>query len=215
MVTIAGIVNAGLIFFTFLLSLPAMILPDNRRWLKIHGWLVVVCALFTLVLGLDIWFHTLKTRAYLNVIWDDQSPEIQSMLQRSVCSTYTYPPIHIIGKRANSAMIIQFDCCGYLNSTFPPFQVDETCPTPLIAAQKQGCVGPFSDHANSYLDLIFTADFGIVGELIYPCARGNRGLMTVPAIDVVLLLCVAIVLKDRKEQHRYRLIDAKNGVGRI
>jgi hypothetical protein len=28
---------------------------------------------------------------------------------------------------------------------------------------------------------------------------------------VILLLCVAMVLKDRKERERYKLIDAKNG----
>jgi hypothetical protein len=81
---IAGLVNSGLIFFTFFLSIPALILPDNRRWLKIHGWFVVICALFTLVLGLDIWFHTLKTRAYLGVIWEQQPVRVQSLLQESV-----------------------------------------------------------------------------------------------------------------------------------
>jgi hypothetical protein len=70
--------------FAFLLSIPAMLFPDNRRWLQVHGWLVVVCALFTLVLGLDIWFHTLKTRAYLNVIWSQQPAQTQSLLQQSV-----------------------------------------------------------------------------------------------------------------------------------
>jgi hypothetical protein len=56
-----------------------------------------------------------------------------------------------------------------------------------------GCVGPFSSFANSYLDLIFTAAFGIVG------------------IDVVLLLCIVMVLKYRAELERYRHIDEKNG----
>lgn len=59
---------------------------------------------------------------------------------------------------------IQFDCCGYINSTFPPFQQDSVCTNPLVAAQKQGCVGPFATFANIFLDFIFTADFGIVGE---------------------------------------------------
>lgn len=81
---LAAIVNAGFVIFTFLLSVPAILLPDNRRWLKVHGWMVVVCALFTLVLGLEIWFHTLKTRAYLNVIWNEQPAQIQSWLQQSV-----------------------------------------------------------------------------------------------------------------------------------
>jgi hypothetical protein len=56
-----------------------------------------------------------------------------------------------------------------------------------------GCVGPFSQFANTYLDLIFTAAFGIVG------------------VDVLLLLCVVMVLKYRGELQRYRHIDEKNG----
>jgi len=29
---------------------------------------------------------------------------------------------------------------------------------------------------------------------------------------MILLICTAVVLKDRKERERYRLIDAKNGL---
>ncbi|KAL2217245.1 tetraspanin [Thermoascus aurantiacus ATCC 26904] len=168
--TKAAIVNAIFIFVTFALSLPGVVMSDNRFFLKIHGYLVVVCATFTLVLGLRVWFDTLKTRANLSTLWGQQPPEVQSLLQQ------------------------RFDCCGYINSTFPPFQQDSVCTTPLVAAQKQGCVGPFATFANIFLDFIFTADFGIVG------------------IDTILLLCTAVVLKDRKERERYRLIDAKNGL---
>lgn len=45
--------------------------------------------------------------------------------------------------------------------------------------------------------MIFTADFGIV------------------AIDVILILGIACLLKDRKEKERYALIDAKTGFGPI
>jgi hypothetical protein len=55
-----------------------------------------------------------------------------------------------------------------------------------------GCVGPFSSFANTYLDLIFTAAFGIVG------------------VDVLLLLCIVMVLKYRAELERYRHIDEKS-----
>ncbi|EEH43140.2 hypothetical protein PABG_12358 [Paracoccidioides brasiliensis Pb03] len=169
----AAIVNAVFVFFTFILSLPAIILGTDRLWFKIHGWFVVLCGIFTLCLGLSIWFETLKTRSKLGIMWGTQTPRVQSLLQQ------------------------RFDCCGYLNSTSPPFQVDQTCPTPLVAAQKAGCVGPFSDYANHFLDVIFTADFGVV------------------AIDALLLLCIAIVLKDRKERDRYRLIDSKSGFDTI
>jgi hypothetical protein len=65
----------------------------------------------------------------------------------------------------------------------------------MVATQKGGCIGGFTKFANSYLDLIFTAAFGIVG------------------LDLILVMCVAMVLKYRQELERYRHIDEKNGVG--
>lgn len=167
----AGVVNAIFVFVTFLLSLPAMFLPTNRGWLRAQGWLVVICATFTLGLGVAIWVETLQTRQRLNVLWGRETPLIQSLLQQ------------------------KFDCCGYTNSTTPPFVQDSTCLNPLVAAQKGGCIGKFSSFANKFLDQIFTAAFGIVG------------------IDFILVLCVAMVLKYRMEQERYRHIDEKNGLG--
>lgn len=55
-------------------------------------------------------------------------------------------------------------------------------------------MGPFSNFANSFLDLIFTALFGVVG------------------LDVAFLLSVVVVLKNRAEKERYRHIDEKNGI---
>ncbi|KAH8730641.1 tetraspanin [Phaeosphaeriaceae sp. PMI808] len=167
----AAVVNAVFVFVTFLLSLPALFLPTNRGWLRTQGWLVVVCATFTLGLGLAIWIETLETRKTLSVLWGREPALIQSLLQQ------------------------KFDCCGYVNSTTPPFVQDATCLNTLVAAQKGGCIGKFSSFANKYLDRVFTAAFGIVG------------------IDVVLVLCVAMVLKYRMEQERYRHIDEKNGLG--
>ncbi|TID15905.1 putative dihydroxy-acid dehydratase [Venturia nashicola] len=165
----AGVVNAVIMFLTFLLSLPALALPTNRGWLKLQGWLLVFCSFFTLVLGLFIWFDTLQTRKNLAVIWGQQPSDIQGLLQQ------------------------RFQCCGYLDSMTPPFIVDNVCPDSFTASQKMGCVGPFSTFANNYLDLIFTAAFGIVG------------------IDVLLLLAVVMVLKYRAELERYRHIDEKLG----
>ncbi|KAF2762395.1 hypothetical protein EJ05DRAFT_134 [Pseudovirgaria hyperparasitica] len=167
----AGIVNAILIIFTFLVTLPAFFVPTNRFWLKLHGWLVVICAIFTLGLGLAIWFETLRTRSKLSTIWSNQAPLVQSLLQE------------------------RFDCCGYTNSTVPPFLQDNTCQNSLVAAQKGGCVSPFSANANGFLDIIFTALFGMVG------------------LDVLLILCVAMVNRWRIEQQRYKHIDEKNRDG--
>ncbi|KAJ4356061.1 uncharacterized protein N0V89_004088 [Didymosphaeria variabile] len=167
----AGVVNAVFIFVTFLLSLPALFLPMNKGWLRTQGWLVVVCATFTLGLGIAVWVDTLQTRVELSEIWQRETPLIQSLLQQ------------------------KFNCCGYFNSTSPPFVQDGICINSLVAAQKGGCIGPFSSFANRYLDLIFTAAFGIVG------------------VDALLVLCVAMVLQYRSEQERYRHIDEKNGLG--
>jgi len=163
--------NAIVVFVTFLISVPALIMPTTKGWLKLHGYMIVVCALFTLVLGLKIWFKTLKTRSNLLAIWSTQPASTQSLLQQ------------------------ELSCCGYTNSTSPPFVVDSFCSSDTVAAAQVGCVGPFSTFANNYLDLIFTGAFGIVG------------------IDVTLILSVVMLVKDRTEKERYRHIDEKNGMG--
>lgn len=80
----AALANAGLTFLTFFVSIPGLLLPNDRAWLKLYGWLVTICALFTLVLGLDIWFQTLKTRADLGLLWGRESVDVQSLLQQRV-----------------------------------------------------------------------------------------------------------------------------------
>jgi len=169
----AAFVNGIFIVLAFLVSLPGVVLPTNRMWLRLHGWLIVFCIFFTLAMGLEVWIRTLKTRSNLNVLWTQQSPQVQGLLQDT------------------------FNCCGYINSTTPPFQTNSVCPNPLAAAQMPGCIVPFSNFANKYLSVLFTASFGIV------------------ALDVLLILCVAMVLKQRREQKRYRHIDEKNGLGSI
>ncbi|TVY39304.1 hypothetical protein LSUB1_G003614 [Lachnellula subtilissima] len=169
----AAVGNAVMVFITFLISVPAMVMPTTRGWLKFHGFMTAVCALFTMIIGLDIWFDTLKTRKNLAIVWNQQPTSSQSLLQQKL------------------------DCCGYANSTSPPFAVDTTCPNALVAAARVGCVGPFSRYANNFLDLVFTGAFGIVG------------------IDVALVLSTAMLLKNRKEKERYRHIDEKNGAGAL
>lgn len=169
----AVIANGVIVVVAFLLSLPTFALPTSRTWLKAHGWLVMVCALFTMVLGLMEWITTLTTRANLETIWGQQTPQIQSMLQQ------------------------KFSCCGYLNSTSPRYVVDSVCTGDIIAATKEGCVSPFANFAERWINLLFTALFGIVG------------------MDAVLILCAAMLIRYRKEQLRYRLIDQKWGMGNI
>jgi len=137
--SVAAIVNAGFVFFTFVVSIPGLILPSTRGWLKLLGFLVVANALFTLIIGLDIWFHTLKTRSEFSSIYTALPSTSQSMIQQSL------------------------DCCGYENSTSPLFITDAVCSSATTAAMKGGCISPFSSEANLVLDQIFTAAFAIVG----------------------------------------------------
>jgi len=167
---IATGVNAIFIFSTFLLSIPAMASTTHRTILRFHGYAVVFCALFSMSIGLVIWFETLKTRSNMAALWAQQSPHVQSLLQQ------------------------KFQCCGYMSATSPPFVPDNTCTNSLVAASLQGCVTPFSNFANNYLDLVFTAVFGIA------------------ALDFVLLLSVACLFKDRKERERFKLIASKSDI---
>lgn len=165
----AGI-NALFIFATFLLSIPAIAMPKRRTFLRVHGYAVVFCALFTMMVGLFIWFDTLKTKSNLALLWAQQTPHVQSLLQQ------------------------RFQCCGYESATSPPFVLDNTCTNTLVADSLGGCIAPFVTFANNFLDLPFTAAFGIAG------------------IDVLLLLSVACLFKDRKEKERFQRIDAKSDI---
>jgi len=170
---IAVIANGALVILSFVLSLPAFALPTSRSWLKLHSWLVVICLIFTLILGLNEWIQTLTTRANLEKMWGQQSEVTQSMLQQ------------------------KFDCCGYLNWTSPRYVQDPVCTDDIVASTREGCVTAFSGYAERWLNYLFTAAFGVVG------------------LDVVVLLCAAMMIRYRKEQLRYRLIDQKWGVGNI
>jgi hypothetical protein len=72
-----------------------MVMPMTRGWLKLHGYMVVICALFTLVIGLDIWFDTLRTRQNLLVVWNAQPSATQSLVQQEVL----FPPTTLQFKR--------------------------------------------------------------------------------------------------------------------
>lgn len=170
---LAVIANGIAVVVAFLVSLPAFMLPNSRTWLKAHSWLVVCCLLYTLVLGLYEWIQTLTTRANIEEMWA------------------------ILPERKQGALQRKFECCGYLNWTSPMYFPDEMCSNDIVASTREGCVGPFSDYAERWLNLLFTGAFGIVG------------------LDVLVLICAQMLMNSRKEQIRYQLIDQKWGVGNI
>ncbi|KAF3917940.1 hypothetical protein ABW20_dc0109934 [Dactylellina cionopaga] len=166
---INGIVSA----VTFMMSLPGLMLPQSLFWMRMHGWLLVVSAVYSLILGILIWLDTLTERAQMYQAWTDVGPSVQTLLQQ------------------------KFRCCGYLNSMEPLFVTDSVCTNALVASQTRPCVGPFTTFEDLYFNTAFTLLFGVV------------------ALDFVVLCCTAMVIKDRKEQRRYKKIDEKRGLGAL
>lgn len=105
-------------------------------------------------------------------------------------SVYTSQPTSI-----QSLLQQRFNCCGYLSAISPPYVQDGTCEGGIQAAMMEPCVGPLSKYANGLEDVIFTALFGVVG------------------VDVLAVLAVTMLLKDRGERERYRWLDLKSGKG--
>jgi hypothetical protein len=123
---------------TFLVTIPGIVMP-TRSWLKLGVYMTVVCALFSMVLGLWLWILTLNTKESFQLLWIAQPAAVQDLMQT------------------------KFQCCGYLNSTSPAFVTDATCPSPAAAALMRGCSTPITSFVNVFIDDIFTAVFGMVG----------------------------------------------------
>ncbi|KAJ6261271.1 hypothetical protein Dda_3940 [Drechslerella dactyloides] len=130
--------NGILSAVTFLLSLPALALPMSLVWLRVHGWFVMICAIYSLVLGILVWVDTLTERAAMFEAWKAIGPAVQTFLQE------------------------RFQCCGYLSAMEPLFVTDVTCPNALQASQTKPCVGPFTAFQDEFFNTVFTALFGVV-----------------------------------------------------
>ncbi len=167
----------------------------TRIWLKISGGMVTATALFSLVLGLDLWILTLKTKEDFAPLWVAQNSTVQDLMQTAVCSLAPcLASTAFWTKSTDPCVCVQFNCCGYFNSSSPAFVTDSTCPSPAAAALMRGCATPIGSFANVFVDDIFTAVFGMCG------------------VGGLLILATACLLKDRKERERFRYIDEKNGI---
>lgn len=135
---VVGIVNAIFVLVTFLFTVPAMALV-KRSLLKISGYMITVCAVFSLAVGLYLWIMTLQLKETFLPVYEDQDSSVQSLVQ------------------------VSFQCCGYLNSTTPAFVTDSACPSPAAAALLRGCSTNMASFANAFVTDLFTAIFGMVG----------------------------------------------------
>jgi len=168
----AAIINAGFILAVFCFTIPGLALM-KRKLLKITSYMIAFCGIFTLSIGLYLWIMTLRLKETFAPIYGQQEPAIQSLVQS------------------------MFECCGYFNSTSPAFVTDATCTSPAGAALLRGCSTYMSSYANSYINQLFTAVFGVVG------------------VDTLFLLAIACLLKDRKEKERFYMIDQKSGYNHL
>ncbi|KAI6782521.1 uncharacterized protein J7T54_001378 [Emericellopsis cladophorae] len=135
----AGIANGVFILIASVFSLPGLLMQSTRGWLKLYGYMVTVCGLFTMCLGVYLWIMTLKIGEGFQSVYEELDPDLQSLIQTD------------------------FQCCGYINSTTPAFVTDPVCPSPAAAALLRGCQAAVSSFANTFLDKFFTAVFGVVG----------------------------------------------------
>lgn len=79
-----GIVNAVFVLATFVFTIPALALV-KRSLLTISGYMITVCGVFTLAVGLYLWIMTLRLKETFAPIYAEQDPSIQSLVQTSVC----------------------------------------------------------------------------------------------------------------------------------
>ncbi|KAF4124638.1 tetraspanin [Geosmithia morbida] len=163
-----GIINGVFILASFVATLPGLLMPTTRGWLKAAGYMVTVCGLFSLILGVDLWLMTLKIGTNFGNVYVDLDSNQQELVQTS------------------------FQCCGYTNSTWPPFVTDDTCPSPAAAALLNGCKTSVASFATILFGDMFTALFGMVG------------------IDLLFIIALACLSKERKEQIWYRNLDQKS-----
>ena len=79
----AGIANASIILGTFVFTLLGLA-SKGRSVLKLSGYLISFCAIFTLCLGVVLWVMTLRVKEDFFPTYLDQEPSIQSSIQTSV-----------------------------------------------------------------------------------------------------------------------------------
>jgi hypothetical protein len=79
----AGIANGVFALLIFLVTLPALS-TMSRGWLKFAGYLLAADALFKLILGLEMWIMTLKTKEEVFGMWMAQPAAVRSLLQQKV-----------------------------------------------------------------------------------------------------------------------------------
>jgi hypothetical protein len=85
----AGIANAALVLITFAFTLPGLA-SQGRAWLKVGGYMVTVCGVFTLCVGVYLWVMTLCIKANFAPVYLELDDTVQSLVQTSVGSSFFF-----------------------------------------------------------------------------------------------------------------------------
>ncbi|KAH0596779.1 hypothetical protein MHUMG1_05087 [Metarhizium humberi] len=79
----AGIANGAATLATFAFTLLGLMSP-MRSWLKAGGYLITLCGLFTLCLGVYLWIMTLRLKDGFFPTYLELEPGVQSLVQQSL-----------------------------------------------------------------------------------------------------------------------------------
>ncbi len=168
-------------------------MSTSRGWLHIHSWSVFIASISLLAVGLKIWTITLNEKNNVfNAFNQTSALTIQALEERVrtplMLQTYT---------------IVQFNCCGFFNSTSPPFVISpNACPDEAVAATRRGCVIPLQPYADLYLDR-FCRVFNPANGRLFSTLFGFVGIGT------CAILSGAMLLKARTTEARYVRIAEK------
>lgn len=86
----AGIVNGAFIMATTAFTVLGLMSPA-RGLLKAAGYMVTVCGLFTLCLGVYMWIMTLRLKDGFFPTYIEQDGAVQSLMQQSVSLPHLLP----------------------------------------------------------------------------------------------------------------------------
>lgn len=121
----------------------------SRGWLRIHAWSVFIASIALLVVGLEIWTLTLNEKLNIFNAFNQTSAATIQALEERVCKP-----------RVSLLTLFKFNCCGFYNSTSPPFVISpNACPNELVAATRSGCIIPLRPYADLYLNRFFVMFF--------------------------------------------------------
>jgi hypothetical protein len=79
----AGIANGAFVIVAFVASLPGLLMP-MRGWLKASGYMITICGLFTLCVGVYLWVMTLNLRDNFFDLYLMQEPSSHDLIQTRV-----------------------------------------------------------------------------------------------------------------------------------